>query len=186
MNDINVSLPPYPHPETPSPKPSWFGCPAHIPPTPPPPPPPSAHKVKEAMNDINAAQRLRVAALEKAEAAKVGLPSSAASSYPSSAAAAEAAWHGLGACHALLKESTPAAVGFQPICCPINKHSPLFDCLLFLSYQVHGLAHPPRHPDPCRTPHPPVPLFISPIIPLPPQSPSLPLRKAPLSHPPAV
>ena len=31
-----------------------------------------AAKVKEAMNDINAAQRLRVAALEKAEASKVG------------------------------------------------------------------------------------------------------------------
>jgi hypothetical protein len=32
-----------------------------------------AAKVKEAMNEINAAQRLRVAALEKAEAQKVGL-----------------------------------------------------------------------------------------------------------------
>lgn len=32
---------------------------------------PAALAVKEAMNDINAAQRLRVAAVEKAEAAKV-------------------------------------------------------------------------------------------------------------------
>ena len=30
-----------------------------------------AHKVKEAMNEINAARRMRVAALEKAEAEKV-------------------------------------------------------------------------------------------------------------------
>jgi hypothetical protein len=46
----------------------------HTPPPPTPnphPQPPSAHKVKEAMNDINAAQRLRVAALEKAEASKI-------------------------------------------------------------------------------------------------------------------
>lgn len=40
-------------------------------------PPPHTHRVKEAMNEINAARRMRVAAAEKAEAEKVAVVKSA-------------------------------------------------------------------------------------------------------------